>query len=162
MQSIKLANIALAAAVVLGAVSVVPACTASSDNYRMVNDLITEGDLGKWQGKAMRVHGFVLPGSIAEQVIDQEMVRTFVLQKDGKQIRVFSRGPKPDTFKDNADVVATGSIVAAQKLASTASTLGVKLDASTQYVVDATELSAKCPSKYEGVQPNKEITKKSY
>ncbi|MGE0548077.1 MAG: cytochrome c maturation protein CcmE [Kofleriaceae bacterium] len=162
MQSNRIAKIALTAAVVLVAGFVVPSCTATSDNYRMVDQLIVEGNLAKWEGKAMRVHGFVVPGSIKEQIIDQETVRTFVLQKAGKKIRVFNRGPKPDTFKDEADVVATGSIVPSVKLASTATTLGVTIDPAMGHVVDATELSAKCPSKYEGVQPNKQLEGPSY
>jgi cytochrome c-type biogenesis protein CcmE len=54
---------------------------------------------------------------------------------------VHHTGPKPDTFKDQSEVVATG-VLSRQ---------------GTELVVDASELSAKCPSKYEGSQTNKKL-----
>ena len=75
----------------------------------------------------------------------------------GKKIRVFSAGPKPDTFKDQSEVVATGHIVPAAQMGKMASDLGVRIDSDMQYVVEASELMAKCPSKYEGAQANKKL-----
>ena len=69
----------------------------------------------QWEGKELKVHGWVEAGSIVEKVVNQETHRTFVLQKDGKKIRVFSVGPKPDTFKDQSEVVATGHLVPARR-----------------------------------------------
>ena len=93
------------------------------------------------------------------------MHRTFVLQKGGKKIRVFSTGPKPDTFKDQSEVVATGRLVPAKDLAALADALckdkptglgcPVRVDAEQTWVVDSTELMAKCPSKYDGATSNK-------
>ena len=85
-------------------------------------------------------------------------MRTFVLHKDGKKIRVFNKGPKPDTFKDQSEVVATGTIVPAAsdgRRSRPRSTSAI--DSDMAYVVDATELMAKCPSKYEGAQANKNL-----
>jgi cytochrome c-type biogenesis protein CcmE len=116
----------------------------------MVDDLMTSGDLAQWKDKEIKVHGWVLAGSIKQSVVNQDTFRTFVLQKGGKKIRVFSSGPVPDTFKDQSEVVATGEIVAASTKAELAKSLGVTLEADLTHVVVATELQAKCPSKYEG------------
>jgi len=115
----------------------------------MVDDLVHEGFAG-WGDKEIKVHGFVEPGSVAEQVIAHETQRSFVLQLNGAKVRVFSRGPKPDTFKDNAEVVATGHLVRSTEMAGSAKALGVRADAEQSWVVDATDLMAKCPEHYDG------------
>jgi cytochrome c-type biogenesis protein CcmE len=112
---------------------------ASAQHYKMVDDLMKAPD--QWVGKEMKVHGWVEPGSIHEWIADQQTVRTFILEKGGKKIKVSHKGPKPDTFKDQSEVVATG-LVSRQ---------------GNELVVEATELSAKCPSKYEGSQNNKKL-----
>jgi cytochrome c-type biogenesis protein CcmE len=53
----------------------------------------------------------------------------FTLQRNGQQMRVFYTGIVPDTFKDEAEVVVTGRL--------------------TPEGFMATEMTAKCPSKYE-------------
>ena len=72
-------------------------------------------------------------------------------------MNVFSAGPKPDTFKDQSEVVATGHLVPAASMQAVADKLcskpgkegcPIKADAEQAYVVDASELMAKCPSKY--------------
>lgn len=88
----------------------------------------------KYAEKTIRIHGFVEAGSIKEAIEDQKTKRTFVLEQNGKRLSVTHEGPKPDTFRDYAEVNATG------KLSRTAD----------GYVFRAQELSAKCPSKYEG------------
>ena len=92
---------------------------------------------------------WVVAGTIKEKVVNQETIRTFVLHKDGKKIRVFNRGPKPDTFKDQSECVATGRILPASEVAELAKALDVRADGELTYVVEATDLMAKCPSKYE-------------
>ena len=91
----------------------------------------------------------------------------FVLQKSGKKIRVFVTGPVPDTFKDASEVVATGRLVKASELQGVADDICAKAkvqdrgdcpvhaDAEQPMVVEATELMAKCPSKYKGADTNK-------
>ena len=82
---------------------------------------------------SMRVHGFVEAGSIDEKIVDQKSVRVFFLESEGARLRVHHEGPKPDTFRDLAEVVAKGKLV----------------KENDGYVFYATELMAKCPSKYE-------------
>lgn len=130
--------------------------STSTQHYKTVDQLLAT-DLSEWKDKELKVHGWVVAGTIKEKVANQETVRTFVLQKDGKKIRVFSSGPKPDTFKDQSEVVATGHIVAAAKLDAMARSLDLRIEDDMPYVVEATELMAKCPSKYQGANANKNI-----
>jgi cytochrome c-type biogenesis protein CcmE len=134
-----------------------------AQHYKMVDELVADG-FEKWLDKEMKVHGQVVPGTLVEGVLDHETQRTFVLDKGGRKIRVFSKGPTPDAFNQTADVVATGRLVKATDLQALADQLckgspvkagsldacPVHTDAEQVYVVQATELSAKCPSKYDG------------
>ena len=110
----------------------------AAEHYKHVDDLIAEAE--KFSGKTLRVHGYVQPGSIQESIVGKKTKRTFVLEYRGQQITVRSEGPKPDTFRDQAEVVAKGQLVSE----------GGAL------VLNATELSAKCPSKYQGATRTKE------
>ena len=160
MDKNTLGKIVLTAAVVFGGVGfLVTSSVGSAQHYKMVDDLLSS-DLTSWKGKELKVHGWVESGSNLEHVVNQETHRTFLLQKGGKKIRVFSAGPKPDTFKDQSEVVATGHLVTAADIKASADGLGVKLGLDETYVVDATDLMAKCPSKYEGAQANRVLDKK--
>lgn len=112
----------------------------NAQHYKMVNDLMKAPD--DWVGREMKVHGWVQAGSIKEQIVDQEMHRSFVLQHSGKRISVTHIGPKPDTFRDQSEVVASGNLI---------------LQKDGSYKFEAKELMAKCPSKYEGAQSNKKL-----
>jgi cytochrome c-type biogenesis protein CcmE len=159
MQNSTLAKIALTAAVAVAGVGFfIKSTRAHSQHYKMVDDLMKE-DLSQWKDRELKVHGWVLAGSIREQVVNQETQRSFVLEKGGKKIRVFSMGPKPDTFKDQSEVVATGRLVPATEKAQLAESLGVKLEGDLAYTFEAKELQAKCPSKYDGARANKDLTK---
>ena len=157
MQNSTLAKIAITAAVAVAGVGFfVKSTLGHTQHYKMVDELMA-GDLSQWKGKELKVHGWVVAGSIRELVVDQKTQRSFVLQKDGKKIRVFSFGPKPDTFKDQSEVVASGYLIPASEKGELAKSLGVPLEADLAYVVDATKLDAKCPSKYDGARANKDL-----
>jgi cytochrome c-type biogenesis protein CcmE len=127
----------------------------NTQEYMMVDELMTK-DLTRLEGRELKVHGWVLAGSIKEEIVNQQTVRTFVVQKAGKKIRVFSKGPKPDTFKDQSEVVATGRIIPAAQAQELAAQLKTQIGGDT-HVVEATDLQAKCPSKYDGAQVNKDL-----
>lgn len=157
MQQSTLAKLALTGAVIVaGVVFFAKSASTSTQHYRMVDQLLA-GDLSQWKDQELKVHGWVVAGSIKEKVVDQETIRTFVLHKDGKKIRVFSKGPKPDTFADQAEVVATGHVVPATKMEPLAQGLDIRIESDMEYVVEASELMAKCPSKYEGAKANKSL-----
>ena len=111
---------------------VVYSSMASSKPDTEVDIVVSNPD--NYAAKTIRIHGFVEAGSISEKIEDQKTRRIFTLERNGKRISVQHEGPKPDTFRDYAEVNATGKLV--------------KTDAG--YVFHAQELSAKCPSKYEG------------
>lgn len=160
MQNSTLAKIAITVAVAVGGVVFfVKSTLGHTTPYKMVDELMAS-DLNAWNQKEIKVHGWVLAGSIREEVVAQETHRTFLVHKGGKKIRVFNSGPKPDTFKDQSEVVATGVIVPAADKQELAKQLKITLEPDLAYVVDARELSAKCPSKYEGAQANKDLQTK--
>lgn len=165
MKNQTLTKIALTAAVAVGGGGfLVYSSTSHAQHYEMVDKLLDKG-LENFKDKQLKVHGFVEAGSIVEATVNQETRRTFVLQKSGKKIRIFSTGPTPDTFKDQSEVVATGRLLPSadvQKLADeicantkTNVACPIRTDAEQQMVVESTELMAKCPSKYEGANVNK-------
>lgn len=147
MNRSTLGKIVLTAAVAVGGIAFVLRSSASAERYFHVEELMAK-ELPEWTGKELKVHGIVEAGSIVERIANQETQRTFVLQSKGKKIRVFSSGPKPDTFKDESEVVATGHLVPAAEMKATAEALKVAIESDMPYVVRASELMAKCPSKY--------------
>ena len=157
MQNSTVLKIVLTVAVAVGGiVFFVKTTLGNTQEYMMVDELM-QGDLSRLEGRELKVHGWVLAGSIKEKVVNQQTIRTFVLQKAGKKIRVFSKGPKPDTFKDQSEVVATGRLLASAKAKELAAGLETQLENDLAYVVEATDLQAKCPSKYDGAQVNKNL-----
>ena len=147
MNRSTMGKIVLTAAVAAGGIAFVLTSSASAERYFKVDKLMAE-KLPDLTGKELKVHGFVDAGTIVEKIENQETQRTFVLQSKGKKIRVFSSGPKPDTFKDESEVVATGHLVPAAEMTQTAEALKVAIESDMPYVVRASELMAKCPSKY--------------
>lgn len=161
MQNSTLTKVALTVAVALGGSGfLVYSSVGHAQHYMMVDELMTTGDLASHEGEEMKIHGNVEAGSIVEKIVKKEQKRTFLLEKGGKTFRIFSSGPKPDTFKDASEVVATGHVVRAETMKPVAEELGVKLEANVDFVLDATELMAKCPSKYDGAQVNKNLNDK--
>ncbi len=116
---------------------------ADASRYAMIDALMAAPD--KWLDGDMKIHGWVEPGTIKPYTEDGVTKRTFVLAKGGKRVMVRFNGAPPDTFEDQSEVVASGRLA---KLA----------DGSFEFT--ATELMAKCPSKYEGAQSNKKLDDK--
>ena len=87
----------------------------------------------EWQGKTLQVHGYVVPGSVRGTA--DRLNWKFDLQRNGKVISATYQGVTPDTFKDDAEVVLTGKFHESG-------------DGFT-----ATDMTAKCPSKYEEAPP---------
>jgi len=136
------ARIALTVIVAVGCVAFLLVTSAQTDIsvYKHVNEIHDEG-LDTFIGKNMQVHGIVEPGSLEKKIVDQQSKQTFVLEMNGKRIHVRHTGPTPDTFKETAEVIAKGQIV----------------NENGHYVVEADELTAKCPSKYEENNRTKNI-----
>lgn len=168
MQKSTLAKLGLTAAVLLGGGGfLIYSSVSHAQHYKMVDDLVT-GGLDQWKDKELKVHGWVEAGTITENIVNQELQRSFVLQKGGKKIRIFNKGPKPDTFKDQSEVVATGRLLPAGDMKQLSLDLckpkadgqnpngcPIHVDSEQTWVVESTELMAKCPSKYDGATSNK-------
>ena len=115
MTNTTIAKIVLTAAIALGVVGFFWHSSSSHTGaYKMVDEAVAVAP--EWQGKEIKVHGWVQAGTIDEQIVGQEMHRTFVLEHKGATILVKNTGPKPDTFRDKAEVVADGKLVDAEAL----------------------------------------------
>jgi cytochrome c-type biogenesis protein CcmE len=108
--------------------------------YEMVDKVAAKP--GDYLGKDLKIHGYVVAGSIDDHIEGDVKEQFFVLQKEGKEIRVRHVGPKPDNLKPRSEVVAQGRLID---------------KGNGELLFEATELMAKCPSKYEGAQSQKEL-----
>ena len=124
-------RIAIAVVVVLGVVGwlAVSGIQANKSYYVTITELQGMGD--KAFTRHLRVAGNVAPGSITHSGTHAQ----FVLLEQGKRLPVQYAGeePPPDTFKDNAQALAIGTF-------------------GRDGVFHATELQAKCASKYAPAQ----------
>ena len=98
--------------------------------YKHVDEV--QRDIRSLKGKALQLHGFVVPGSILRKLDreHQQMEYKFDVVNCGVTMAVRYSGLVPDTFKERAEVVIKG-----------------KLEGDDLFL--ANEISAKCPSKYE-------------
>ena len=127
-KAIKIGVTALVLATAIGALLF----TTLQDNlqyYKYVDEVAATQQ--EWQGKTLQVHGYVVPGSI--KGTHDRLNWKFDLQRNGKVINATFAGAPPDTFKDDAEVVLTGQF--------------------SGPAFHATDMTAKCPSKYEEAPP---------
>jgi cytochrome c-type biogenesis protein CcmE len=109
--------------------------TTLQDNlqyYKYVDEVAESAH--EWEGKTLQVHGYVVAGSVLGT--QDRLNWKFELRgvhRNGKVINATYSGPPPDNFKDDAEVVLTGQF--------------------TQQGFHATDMTAKCPSKYEEAPP---------
>lgn len=113
---------------------------SEAEYYKHVHEVLETPE--RFANTSLKVHGFVEAGSIVEEIRDQNIHRTFILEYEGQRIRVNHSGPKPDTFRDLSEVVARGTFV----------------NKDGEYMVEAVELMAKCPSKYEENQRSRQVS----
>jgi cytochrome c-type biogenesis protein CcmE len=160
MQKSTLTKLLITGAVALGGVGfLVKSSMGHAEHYMMVDELY-KTDLTQWDGKTLKVHGYVEDGdSMHAKIVGQNQHRAFTLAKGEKKIIVFFDGPVPDTFKANAEVVANGKLVKASTMQDRAKDLGFQIDPDVAYVVVANDMMAKCPSKYDGAQVNRKPQK---
>lgn len=127
-------RIAIAIVVILGAIIylAISGVQANKSYYVTIQEL--QGMGNKAYTRHLRVAGNVQPGSIQHKGSDAD----FVLVENDRTLRVSYKGdePPPDTFKDNAQALAIGTF-------------------GRDGVFHATQLQAKCASKYAPAQPGK-------
>jgi cytochrome c-type biogenesis protein CcmE len=133
-------QIAIGAALVAGLLGWYGSSRVSEGGF-VYYQTLAEFRAGGEPGQAARVHGFVVPGSI-ERDVDGKQVRFRVQETaphaggsaEGALPVVYASLETPDLFKDGAEVVVEG------RLADPGGTFR------------ATNVLAKCPSKFEGKQ----------
>jgi cytochrome c-type biogenesis protein CcmE len=125
-------RIGIAIVVILGVIIylAVSGVQANKSYYVTIQEL--QGMGNKAYTRHLRVAGNVQPGSIQHKGTDAE----FVLVENANKLRVSYKGeePPPDTFKDNSQALAIGTY-------------------GRDGVFHATQLQAKCASKYAPAQP---------
>jgi len=131
--------------VIGGAVAVLLTASISkgAEYYKHVDEVMTNADA--WRGKKLQVHGNVVDGSI-EQAKGTLMYRFKIESRAPRAPAVISAtytGLVPDTFKSEAEVVASGSLTADNQL-------DIRPDG----------IMAKCPSKYNADEQDKKDREK--
>jgi len=87
----------------------------------------------KYTGRAIKVHGTVVEGSVQRKKGTTGDYR-FVIHHEGQKLAVHFTNIPPDTFQEGGEVILTGRLSADGDL------------------FESDEMSAKCPSKYEEEQ----------
>ena len=96
----------------------------SLEYYKKVDEVMVNPQ--QWQGKALQLHGFAQNVGRKRDSLDWQ----FDIHSNGKVVRAYYTGVAPDTFKEDSEVVVKGRLT-------------------EQNTFQATEIIAKCPSKYE-------------
>jgi cytochrome c-type biogenesis protein CcmE len=106
--------------------------------YKHVDEVMSEP--GRWEGKHLQMHGFVVPDSIKRRIDrdHQQVEYKFRVTNCGPEVEARYAGTVPDTFKDRAEVVLKGTLASG--------------------AFHATEISAKCPSKYQAAVDSPAMT----
>jgi cytochrome c-type biogenesis protein CcmE len=125
-------KILITVAVILGGVGYAVYTTVSSgealEYFKHVDEVMQRPEL--WRDKRVKLHGNVVAGTILKG--ERSLDFLFALHRGGRFVDVSYHGIVPDSFKDCAEVVVTG-----------------KLEGN---IFRGEEISAKCPSKYDGVR----------
>ena len=141
MLHTTIGKVVLSAALFLGGAGFLVYSSLDDAQYYEMVDKVAE-DPGKWVGKDLKLHGYVVPGTVVEGTGEGGRAGwSFTLEMNGKRIPVKFAGIKVDNLKDRAEVVAQGRL----------------REAGGSLEFEATELMAKCPSKYQGAQSNRDL-----
>jgi len=105
-----------------------------TEYYKHVDEVMV--DRAAWEGKALQLHGFVVPGSIKRKADSLDYI--FKVQSNGAVVDARYSGIVPDTFQDDSEVVLKGTLTP------------------TGFETSPNGVMAKCPSKYEAAAVNLE------
>ena len=130
-MGLKFIKIAVSVAVVTGGLGLAVS-SSLQDNleyYKQVDEVMV--DTTRWTGPRLKLGGHVRKGTIFNKPGTLEYV--FTVEKNGESVEVRYTGVVPDTFKEDAEVVVSGRLQPEGHFA-------------------ASEVIAKCPSKYEAAE----------
>lgn len=113
--------------IAVGVGIVVATSLPKSMQYYVTADELMNGK-EKYVGKQLKIAGRVSTGSVRK--LDRNLNWRFRVENENQGVWVSYRGGMPDTFKEGADVVVTGTFEPGYEMA-------------------ATDVLAKCASKYE-------------
>ncbi len=125
-KTVKIALTAVVLALALGGL-LWSTLSEGTEYYKRVDEVMANP--AEWQGKALRLHGFVVRDSILRK--RNSLDYRFAIQNKGRTVEATYTGIVPDTFKDDAEVVLKGRL------------------APDGFHVEPNGVMAKCPSKYE-------------
>ena len=128
--------------VIVGMTFLVYSVLANSGKDKWADEVVK--DRASWVNKNVRVLGYVEAGTLKKQIINQQSVASFVIERNGQRIPVEITGPIPDTLTDHAETSALGTLQ----------------ERNGELVLIATDVTAKCPSKYEGADSNRTLAQK--
>lgn len=97
-----------------------------TEYYKHVDEVLA--DPGAWHGKRLQLHGFAQNVARKPSSLDYQ----FEMQYNGAIVLAHYSGVVPDTFKNEAEVVAKG-----------------RLNPDGTFAIESNGIMAKCPSKYE-------------
>lgn len=90
------------------------------------------GDLPRYTGRSVKVHGTVAPGTVLQRASATGGDYRFELERGGKRLSVHYLGIVPDTFVEGGEVVVTGELADGR--------------------LEASAMAVRCPERY-GSQP---------
>lgn len=127
----------IAAVVVIGVVTylMVSGLSQHSVYYLEVSELLASPE--KFDMKGARISGDVVEGSINKDTMDKKLLQFTIADSQGSSMNVEYRGVVPDAFEEGVTVIVEGNYDPVKK------------------VFFAKTLLAKCPSKYDGEDPEK-------
>jgi len=96
--------------------------------YAFVDRVVAQP--ARYKGRTIKLHGKVVPGTVTQKVGSSGDYQ-FVIEHEGRTLAVHHTDLVPDTFQESSDVILTGKLNEAGD------------------VFNSTEMSAKCPSKYQ-------------
>lgn len=133
-MSKKLVRVGASVIVIVGALSFLMYTTMADqvEYYKHVDEVMAAPD--EWYGKRLQVHGYVQ----GDPLVNPETLEyRFTMISNGQTVNATYRGVVPDTFKKDAEVVVKGKL--------------------TPSGIEAHEIMAKCPSRYEADAAPKKI-----
>src|SRR5262245_34197268 len=132
MNKQVLVRVLVSIGVLVGAVCLLFFLTLRGDAqpYKHVDEVMVNPE--QWYGKPMQLHGFA---EQVEKATDSFSYR-FIIRSGEYTVKATYTGSVPDTFKDGAELVVKGRL------------------AEDGFHVVPDGVMAKCPSRYEGSQPN--------
>ncbi|CAN5923681.1 hypothetical protein BH11MYX3_BH11MYX3_00050 [soil metagenome] len=128
-------RVVLSAVLIVAGIAVAHLAPRPRPPYKMVDEVMIDPE--RWEGTRMMVNGWVVAGTITEV---EPGTHAFVIRKEGQKLRVWHSGLLPDTFKDQSEVVLTGS-----------------LEHDREWVFVSDLMMSKCGGKYEGARPSRSI-----